>query len=300
MAVRLVLSCSLIVAVLLALIASPAAHAGSVAAAEGYSYVLSPSQLALTPGGGQMLDDATLLMWSNATASATVTFGEAHEYHSFLVRARADQCDGPPAFEVWIDGALISTALVTVSQQGDGLYAGSGSWGSGHHEIEVRYINDVRTATCDRNLKLGEVNFYPGPVTPWVNLDLNDMTRDGATTGTFPFGASSDTAIGMWRDTTVSTNVWAQSISRVHVLVGRDWCPGTPIPHLVVRLNGDLIGDREASPTTGASRFWLDFPADVSAVGFNALELSFANSTYTSACDTNLKLYQVQLEGTST
>jgi endoglucanase len=90
-----------------------------------------------------------LLIWSNATATATVTTTAARR---LVVRVRGDQCQGAPVMTVSVDGRVLLTRPV-----------GSATWSTagadvaltnGAHSVSVSFDNDANGPGCDRNLRL--------------------------------------------------------------------------------------------------------------------------------------------------
>jgi hypothetical protein len=106
-------------------------------------------------GGGQ-----ALLIWSNATASATVTTASAR---SISVRARGDQCAGAPRMVVAVDGAAVIVQNVTST--GWATYGGNVALPDGAHTVSISLTNDYLDGACDRNLRIDRLDFSstPGP-----------------------------------------------------------------------------------------------------------------------------------------
>lgn len=59
-----------------------------------------------------------------------------------------------------IDGKLV-TEQTDLAPNGpaESSYFKPGNWEGGTHTVEIAYLNDVRTATCDRNLDVFSVSF---------------------------------------------------------------------------------------------------------------------------------------------
>ena len=76
------------------------------------------------------------------------------------VRFRAAPCGGMPRFRLTIDGVLVTEQDVSPPFAGSvSEYYTWGSWTNGPHTIEIRYLNDLRTATCDRSLAVLALSF---------------------------------------------------------------------------------------------------------------------------------------------
>jgi endoglucanase len=109
--------------------------------------------LALPAGSGQVVGDGAasgahaLEIWSTATATGTIS---SRATRRIAVRARGQQCGGAPRMVVAVDGrTAIDTA---VGSTGWTDVAADLALADGPHAVTVRFANDTRTATCDRNL----------------------------------------------------------------------------------------------------------------------------------------------------
>lgn len=129
---------------LLALGTAPAAAAPVAVEAEN---------LTLTSGSGRTLGDAVasggraLEIWSTASATGAFT---ARATRRVAVRARGQACEGAPRMRVGVDGRTVFETAVGTSTWTE--YAGDVSLADGAHTLTVGFVNDHRTATCDRNL----------------------------------------------------------------------------------------------------------------------------------------------------
>jgi endoglucanase len=119
---------------------------------------LEAESLSLPSGAGQVQADAAasggraLKIWSTATASGTVT---SRATRRIAVRARGELCDGAPRMIVSVDGRVALDVQVGSTSWGD--YAADLPLADGQHALTVRFDNDARTATCDRNLLVDRV-----------------------------------------------------------------------------------------------------------------------------------------------
>jgi endoglucanase len=107
--------------------------------------------LALAPGTGQAASGA-LKIWSTATATGSVT---SRASKRITVRARGEQCVGAPRMIVSVDGRTALDVNVSATSWTD--YAADLPLNDGTHALSVRFDNDYRTATCDRNLLVDRV-----------------------------------------------------------------------------------------------------------------------------------------------
>jgi endoglucanase len=134
----------------------PLAIAGSLLALTASTAAAAPvaveaETLSLPPGTGQAANGA-LKIWSTATATGSVT---SRATRRISVRARGEQCDGAPRMIVSVDGRVAVDVQVGATSWTD--YAADLSLADGGHTLTVRFDNDARTATCDRNLLVDRV-----------------------------------------------------------------------------------------------------------------------------------------------
>jgi hypothetical protein len=127
---------------LLALTAATAAAAPVAVEAE---------TLTLPSGSGQVVPGG-LKIWSTATASGSFS---SRATRRITVRARGEQCAGAPRMTVSVDGRVALDVNVTATSWTD--YAADLALNDGSHSLTVRFANDYRSASCDRNLLVDRV-----------------------------------------------------------------------------------------------------------------------------------------------
>jgi endoglucanase len=107
--------------------------------------------LSLPPGTGQVVPGA-LKIWSTATATGSIT---SRASKRITVRARGEQCSGAPRMIVSVDGRVALDVNVSATSWTD--YAADLPLNDGTHTLAVRFDNDYRGASCDRNLLVDRV-----------------------------------------------------------------------------------------------------------------------------------------------
>jgi endoglucanase len=128
-------------------------------------------RFALAASNGQVFGDSTasggagLLIWSNGTATTTVTASGPSTRLNLVVRG--DQCNGAPAASVRVDGALV--ASTTVPSSAWTTLTASGTWSTGTHQVAVSFTNDVQAPGCDRNLRVDRLLLTGAPMTTSAN-----------------------------------------------------------------------------------------------------------------------------------
>ena len=96
-------------------------------------------------------------LWSTGAVSGTLDSQAGRHLH---VRMKADACEGMPRFRMWVDGTLVTEQQIKASSIGPvSEHYVSGQWTNATHTIEISYLNDVRTAACDRNLTVLSLSF---------------------------------------------------------------------------------------------------------------------------------------------
>ena len=193
---------------------------------------------------------------------------------------------------VSVDG--IEIGRVTVSTSSSGSYRFAGTWAAGSHRLAVKFVNDHRTATCDRNLKLHAAVFgNPAAVGgPTVYVNPHDFTLDPSAGSFFRWGERGAPGMVIWSNATASTEVWLQQATRIVLVLGNDACQGWP--RLAVRVDGALVSEFDVPNqqlSTVLSGDWDE--------GQHVVELALVNDLRTASCDRNIKLYEMWLDAPS-
>ena len=134
-------------------LAGVATLAPAADAATGWSLPASAGIItaAPTPTGSEAL------LWADGVATITSTGSGVLVLHT-----RADLCEGAPTIRVAVDGITKGTTTVTTPASDAYAEIAIGTAVSaGTHSVRVRFLDDHRTATCDRNVHLGWVSWRP-------------------------------------------------------------------------------------------------------------------------------------------
>jgi hypothetical protein len=107
--------------------------------------------LTLPSGSGQVVPGG-LKIWSTAIASGSFS---SRATRRITVRARGEQCAGAPRMTVSVDGRVALDVNVTATSWTD--HAADLALNDGSHSLTVRFANDYRSASCDRNLLVDRV-----------------------------------------------------------------------------------------------------------------------------------------------
>nr|WP_231126514.1 family 16 glycosylhydrolase [Motilibacter aurantiacus] len=185
---------------------------------------------------------------------------------ALLLRARGDQCQGAPQAEVTVDGKLVST--VTVSAAGSwATYRLPGSWEAGAHSVAVRYVNDVRTAACDRNLHLDSLSFEAAP-------GAVPVPAAAPAPAPVPTAPAAPTAAGSWtlRQTTGTTPITD--------VTGAVWAPATGlVGGSQVPVWGGIAGSASEALYRSARQGATSWTVDVPAAARYAVDLLLSDAT---------------------
>jgi hypothetical protein len=104
-----------------------------------------------TASGGR-----ALAIWSNATATGTLQ--AASKFTQLQVTAMGGTCgatDAAPRMKVTVDGVQVATTSVTSKTWA--TYSFAGNWASGKRKIQVAFLNEYGSTTCDRFLEIDRV-----------------------------------------------------------------------------------------------------------------------------------------------
>ena len=238
----------------------------------------------LTPGAGQVFDDATasggrgLLVWSNGTAETTLISSASER---IVVRARGDQCQGAPTMTVTVDGAAAGTALVTSTTWAD--YAISGSWAAGTHRVSMAFTNDYVDGSCDRNLRLDRVGMTAAPEVVEQEAETAALTPGAGQVFT-DATASAGQGLLIWSNGAAAGWLSAPAGGTLEVRAEGDQCNGAP--HMQVAVDGTTVMT-VAVPNTK----WATFPVPGSwAGGTRRVSVAFTDDYRDSSCDRNLRV----------
>lgn len=132
------------------------------------SLVLSDSRNAHVYRDANALGGTALLMAGNDTASKSLTAAGA--ISQVTVRARGDQCEGPPQMVVRVDGRKLSASVASTTWHS---YTAAVSLPAGTHALSIGYPNDRKNRRCDRNLRIDTVT---------VSTEQSAATLDPGTT----------------------------------------------------------------------------------------------------------------------
>ncbi len=222
--------------------ASVEAEAGTVRVLSGRSSVYADP--AASAGRARV-------MVTNGTVSAVVGAGSTAD--RLLLRLRGDQAAGAPRAVVTVDGRQVG--VLSVASRTWTEHAVAGSWAPGAHTVTVRFPNDARTATADRNLRLDRFRFVAAPAAPAVDdayearvVQLVNAARTSHGLRPLAVSACADRY----------AEAWGAHLAVLRTLVHR-----TDLAALLSTCGGSRVGENIAYGGITADRLvqmWLDSP----------------------------------------
>jgi endoglucanase len=266
---------------ILVLAAGLAGLAHPLAAAEAADLTIGGESLTLDPSAGQVFSDSSanggkaLLIWSNATASGTVSTSGVH---SVVVRARGDQCAGAPHMVVAVDGKTIISQDVASSTWAP--YGADANIADGSHTVTVAFTNDYMNSGCDRNLRVDSLTFSSNR-----GVEGEAMSLPSANGQVFSDGAASGgQALLIWSNASATAAYSTTGAATITAVARGDQCAGAP--HMVVAVDGKTLLSQDVAATS-----WTSYSANASlADGSHTFTVSFTNDYMGSGCDRNLRL----------
>jgi hypothetical protein len=249
------------------------------------------------PQSGPRARQAPLGLWGEGSIVATVDVPTPT--NRLRIRARADNCEGSPRMVVEVDGRRVLATRVSTNWD-NSTFIARGAFAAGEREVRIRYLDDLSTDTCDRNLKIGEVGFFPGPELRLTSTPLRgtDFTVTPGAGSTFRYGPFGEPGLVLWDDGSASAT--AATLGATSIVVGAraDECEGAP--RMQVLVNGRTVIDelvateridgREVTGTYTGNGRWFG--------GTQHVEVRFVNDLVTPDCDRNLKVEHVTFIGT--
>ncbi len=125
----------------------------------GVSQGLDLGAVTFSPGSSGVSTGNGVMLWSTGSFAGTL---DSQVAASLAVRMSGSDCQGKARFSLRVDGMLLASDVEVPEALGDGTsyYWVHGEWDNQLHTVELTYLNDLRTARCDRNLHVFEVSFY--------------------------------------------------------------------------------------------------------------------------------------------
>jgi hypothetical protein len=224
-----------------------------------------------------------------STVSVNYPLEVIREASGIVVRAKGDDCQGPPTMQVVVDGQTVLTTDVKTHTWSD--YPAAVPLKVGMHLFVIRFLNDhYEPPSCDRNLYVDKVTLVNARPEGTSDLDAEDFLSPGGSMMVQDPLATHRRALAlMMSGTAVGQPTLKAPAGEVVVRVRGDECQGAPL--LVLSIDGV---ERLSTPVT--SKTWQEYRANVDlAPGLHSVSVEFPNDHYEPpACDRNLYLDSVR------
>jgi len=188
--------CTLLVAALIACLGLATVAKAATQTIEAETFTLNPSSAGMVQNNASASGGKELWVWSNATASKSVTHDEVAKV---TVRARAQLCGtAAPRVEIRVDGNAVGSVNVSSTPFAD--YAVNVNIPAGTHQLGLAYTNDVRTSSCDRNVLVDKVTLEGASsdtTAPDTSISSGPAEGSTDTDGNVSFGFSGTDNVGV-------------------------------------------------------------------------------------------------------
>jgi hypothetical protein len=206
-----------------------------------------------------------------------------------VVRAKGEECKGPPHMDVSVDGKLLLSTDVRAGSWGS--YAANADLAKGMHQVTLRFTNDLWIPPdCDRNLLIDKINFPVSPPIRSGDLGPSELVADGTGSVFADPKATHGLAFAMMSSGTVGAALTLVKPTTSLVIRARsDSCKGSP--EMDIALDGKTVGHFVVE-----SSDWKDYPVPVQLEpGAHRLSITFPNDLWEPpSCDRNLYLDTVR------
>jgi hypothetical protein len=200
-----------------------------------------------------------------------------------VVRAKGEECKGPPHMEVSVDGKLLMSVDVPAGTWGS--FAANTDLAKGMHQITLRFTNDLWIPPdCDRNLLVDKINFPLNPPVRSGDLGPAELAADGTGSVFADVHATHGVAFAMMSSGTAGAQLMLDhSASSLLIRARGDACKGAP--EMDVTLDGKAVGHFVVD-----SLEWKDYPVPLALeAGSHRLAITFPNDLWEPpSCDRNL------------
>jgi hypothetical protein len=224
-----------------------------------------------------------------STVSVNYPLEVIREASGIIVRARGDDCQGPPTMQVLVDGQTVLTTDVKSHTWAD--YPATVPLKVGMHQFVIRFLNDrYEPPSCDRNLYIDKVTLLNARADGPSDLAAEDfLSPGGSQLEQDPLATHRRALALMMSGTAVAQPNLKVPAEEVVIRVRGDDCKGAPL--LVLSIDGI---ERLSTPVTSQS--WQEYRVKVDlSPGLHSVSVEFPNDHYEPpSCDRNLYLDSVR------
>ena len=278
-------------------VTAPGPAAAAQTLATPYSVYIPLSDLSFSPGAGALTEDGqNAMLWSTGSASVAVT--TTSFVHHVDVGLRAEQCDGAPHVALVADG----TTMISQAVFGTGRYGAILNWPPGHHRLSLRFLDDHRSASCDRNVSLSALNLLgmpykaDQPVGTYQSMRMRYAELEPPSAGHV-----TPSYARLWNNGTLRLRLDSQLATGLDLYVTSVRCAGWA-PHLRITLDGEVVFDGPADRLTSSWRPGIHLN-DLFQLhrrfsdGPHLIDLTMSKDLMTPTCDRGLTLHYAEFDG---
>jgi hypothetical protein len=224
-----------------------------------------------------------------STVTVTYPLEVIREASGIVVRAKGDDCHGPPKLIVGVDGRQVLETEVKSRRWTD--YPATVPLKLGMHTFTFTFPNDeYEPPSCDRNLYVDKVTLVNARPPNTGDLDAEALLSPSGSAILADPLASHGHALGLLSSgAALGQTTLAQPAGEVIVRARGDDCKGPPL--LVLSIDGE---ERLSTPVASSS--WHEYPVQVDLpAGMHNVSLEFPNDHYEPpSCDRNLYIDTVR------
>ncbi len=236
-----------------------------------------------------------VLMLHNSTITKSQLLPATRQ---ITIRARGDQCAGPPIMVVKVDGVQVMSTGVSTNTFAD--YSAAVNMAAGMRSISVSYVNNYEVG-CNRNLRVDKLTFSPDGDEPaaassppaaaaFEAESMSGISSTGIARSITNTAASGGREVLMLHNSTITKSQLLPATRQITIRARGDQCAGPPI--MVVKVDGVQVMSTGVSTNTFA-----DYSAAVNmAAGMRSISVSYVNN-YEVGCNRNLRVDKVALSG---
>lgn len=283
-------------ALVLSVLGAPAA------ARESYLVRLDPTRFTFSPGAGAAVG-SSIVLWSRGAASAYVTTTSTVRHIDFAVSP--EPCQGSPHLELAADNVTRFSQEILAGR----AYAGDlGSrysvpvyWPPGRHKLTFRFLDDHRSASCDRNVSLTAIELSAASdVLTYQSLQSEGVTVAPVTAG--EVGAPSRPWSGvakLWTNGRLRFRLNSQQARELAITMTGAACGGRSA-HVGVVMDGKVLHDGllpHPFQWDGLDFGYFELGRAIPD-GVHTFSISMSQDLSTPTCDRNLVLRGVEFRST--
>ena len=264
---------------------------------DSYGLRIPSTRFTFSPGAGAAVGDWTML-WSRGAASAYVTTTALVRDIEFAVDPQL--CEGAPHLEVAVDNTTVFSQEMLGGRgylTDDGSdYAVPGYWRPGRHKLTFRFLDDHRTASCDRNVRLrgivmsGDTYIFTSQALLSSAVEVRPVTAGQVGAWSRPWGGLAR----LWNDGSLSFRLDSQRAKELGIWFTGTLCEGSTA-HVRVVMDGRVLHDGllpNSWLVSGLPRGYLELGGSIPD-GVHTFTVTMSEGLRTASCNRNLVITEL-------